>query len=516
MISKSEFMMFLKHPAWLWLKKYDKTKIPIPDEDLQARFDEGTLFEEYAEKLFLPAQAGPEAVKLGYKNDGVFSGTKYYALPELTQKEIDGGTKVLMQGRLEVDLPAQAGNLTSIFDVLEKVGENIFDLYEIKSSTSVKPEHIPDLAFQTVVLEKAGLSIRNMYVLHVNNEYIKKGDIDVEEITKKTIVTEEVRELMNETLDNIGRAFDVLSKKEMPDISPRYLKQGSMEEWLEIFSLVKGDISRYSIYKLQGLTSKKAGLLEDLGIELMSDIPLDFDLTEKQLKQVTAVKSGEQEIDKDEIREFLSTFELPLHFFDYETLSGVIPAFNGTRPYQQVPFQYSLHIQKSPNGSLTHREYLHTENSNPVLPLLKQMQKDFEGKGSVVSWFKRFETDRNNEMALMYPEFANFLHGINDRMVDLMIPFSKGWFVDKDFFGSASLKAVLPVLAPELSYTELEVSHGGMAQRVWMETILGGRNSETKNEIMGDLRKYCTLDTYAMCVIYQYLKETCLPAGRII
>src|SRR3989344_5740959 len=185
-ISKSEFMMFLKHPAWLWLKKYDKTKIPIPDEDLQARFDEGTLFEEYAEKLFLPAQAGPEAVKLGYKNDGVFSGTKYYALPELTRKELDRGAKILMQGRLEVE------NLTSIFDVLEKVGENIFDLYEIKSSTTVKPEHIPDLAFQAIVLEKAGLSIRKMYVLHANNEYIRKGEIDIKKLAKKTDVTDEI------------------------------------------------------------------------------------------------------------------------------------------------------------------------------------------------------------------------------------------------------------------------------------------------------------------------------------
>src|SRR3989338_3655685 len=199
-ISKSEFMMFLKHPAWLWLKKYDKSKIPIPDEDLQARFDEGTLFEEYAEKLF------PNAVKLGYKNDGEFSGTKYYALPELTKTELQKGTKILMQGRLEVDLPAQAGNLTSIFDVLEKVGENIFDLYEIKSSTSVKPEHIPDLAFQTVVLEKAGLSIRNMYVLHVNNEYVRRGEIDIKKLAKKTDVTDDVRSSIDETLDNIARA----------------------------------------------------------------------------------------------------------------------------------------------------------------------------------------------------------------------------------------------------------------------------------------------------------------------
>src|SRR3990167_2990106 len=207
-ISKSEFMMFLKHPAWLWLKKYDKSKIPIPDEDLQARFDEGTLFEEYAEKLF------PKALKLGYKNNGVFSGTKYYALPELTRKEIEGGTKTLMQGRLEVE------NLTSIFDVIERVEGNTFDLYEIKSSTSVKPDHIPDLAFQTIVLEKAGLSVRNMYVLHVNNKYERRGAIDPSGITEKSDVTDEVQGSVEETRGNIEKAFAVLDKKEMPDLSP--------------------------------------------------------------------------------------------------------------------------------------------------------------------------------------------------------------------------------------------------------------------------------------------------------
>ena len=488
-------MMFLKHPAWLWLKKYDKNKIPIPDEDLQARFDEGTRFETYAEKLF------PDAVKLGYKNDGEFSGTKYYALPELTKAELEKKTEVLMQGRLEVE------NITSIFDVLERVGENTFDLYEIKSSTSVKPEHIPDLAFQTIVLEKAGLSIRNMFVLHVNNEFKRNGEIKPEEISKKTEVTDDVRSAIPETLDHIEKAFKILSLKECPDTSPRYLTGGSLDEWLEILSLAKGDLSRYSIYRLSRITPQKIGMLEDMGVEVINDIPLDFKLSEGQERQVEATKSGEQKIDKEEIKEFLSSLKFPLHFFDYETLAGVIPVFDGTRPYQQVPFQYSLHTQEFPGGSLSHKEYLHTENTNPVLPLLKQMKEDFGGQGSIISWFKRFETDRNNEMALMYPEYKSFLDDLNERMVDLMIPFSSGWFVDKDFFGSASIKAVLPVLVPELSYKELEISHGGMAQRVWMETVLSNKNPEIKSEIMANLRKYCTLDTYAMYAIYKYLSD---------
>ena len=488
--------MFLKHPAWLWLKKYDKDKLPVPDEGLQALFDEGSLFEQYAEKFF------PNAVKHGYKNNGEFSGTKYYGLPELTKKELEKGTKVLMQGRLEVD------NLTSIFDVIERVEGNMFDLYEIKSSTSVKPEHIPDLAFQTIVLESSGLTVRKMYVLHVNNKYVRSGEIDSLGITEKSEVTEEVREIITETKENISRAFEILKQREMPDLSPRHLKAGAdvMKEWLGIIQAIKGEFPKYSIYKLAGPDPKTIAWLEDNGIELLDSIPLDGPLTEKQLRQVEAMRSGTQHINKDEIKNFLDSLEYPLYFFDYETVAGVIPAFDGYRPYQQIPFQYSLHILDKPGGELTHKEFLHTNNSDPEPALLKQLESDFGAKGSVISWYMTFEKGRNKEMGQKHPDYEKFLTGLNDRMVDLMIPFSKGWFVDKDFFGKASIKWVLPALLPDFSYKELNISNGGQAQRVWMETVLQNKNPDQKKQIMDDLREYCTLDTYAMYAIFKYLE----------
>ncbi|MDO8590000.1 MAG: DUF2779 domain-containing protein [bacterium] len=509
-ISKSEFMMFLKHPAWLWLKKFDKEKLPVPDEGLQALFDEGSLFEQYAEKLF------PKAAKLGYKNDNEFSGTKYYALPELTAKEIEKGTEVILQGRVEAD------NITSIFDVLEKTGDKTYDLYEIKSSTSVKPEHIPDLAFQTIVLESAGLSVRKMFVLHVNNKYVRQGEIDPALISEKTDVTEEVREIIEETKENIQKAFEILKEKKMPDLSPRHLKQnaGVIEEWLSIVQAIKGEFPKYSIYKLAGPDVKTIAWLEDNGIELLDDIPLDGPLTEKQLRQVEAMKSGTQHINKEEIKAFLNDLEYPLYFLDYETLASVIPAFDGYRPYQQVPFQYSLHILDKPGGELRQKEYLHTDNSDPVPALLEHLQNDFacppslssgasrrDAKGSVISWYMTFEKARNTEMGKMHPKYEKFLAGVNERMVDLMIPFSKGWFVDKDFFGKASIKSVLPALLPEFSYKKLNISEGGQAQRVWMQTVLRGKDSDKKEKIMDDLREYCGLDTYAMYAILKYLEE---------
>src|SRR3989338_4193490 len=496
-ISKSEFMMFLKHPAWLWLKKYDKDKLPLPDEGLQALFDEGSLFEQYAEKLF------PGAVKLGYKNGNDFSGTRYYALPDLTAQEIEKGTAVILQGRVE------AGNITSIFDVLERVDDKTYNLYEIKSSTSVKPEHIPDLAFQAIVLETAGFSVRNMFVLHVNNKYVKQGEIDPNLITEKSDVTENVREILDETKENISKAFEMLKKKEMPNLSPRYIQQGAnvMGEWFNIMQVIKGEFPKYSIYKLAGPDPKTIAWLEDNGIELLNDIPLDGPLTKTQLRQIEAIKSGTQHIDKEEISNFLNELKYPLYFLDYETLAGVIPTFDGYRPYQQVPFQYSLHILSEPGGELIHKEYLHTKNSDPVPALLEHLHKDIGGSGSVISWYMTFEKSRNTEMSQMHPKYEKFLSGLNDRMSDLMVPFYKGWFVDKDFFGRASIKWVLPALLPELSYKELNITNGGQAQRIWMETILKGKNAQQKEQILEDLRKYCNLDTYAMYAIYKYLLE---------
>lgn len=501
-ISKSEFMLFLKHPAWLWLKKFDKEKIPIPDEALQAKFDEGTLFESYAEKLF------EGAVKLGYKNGNDFSGTKYYGLPEATQKELEKGTRFILQGRIEIPVFEGRLSLTAIFDVLERRDDGGYNLYEIKSSTQVKEDHVLDLAFQTIVLEKAGLEIKNIYVVHVNNEYVRNGDIVPEEIAKTEEITEDVRAALDETLENIRGAFKVVSSKIMPDPSPRYLKNGDLAEWLQVYEAVKGEVPDYSIYNLCTLKPELVGELEDMGIQNMADIPIELEsLTDKQRRQIIATKTDRRKVDTEEIREFLDQLVFPIHFFDYETLSGVIPAFDGTRPYQQVPFQYSLHILKSAAGDLEHKEYLHADNTNPVLPLLEQMVKDFEGSGSIISWNKKFEAARNNEMAKMHPQYANFLLGINDRMVDLMDPFSKGWFTDKKFFGSASLKYVLPVIAPELSYKELEVQNGAQAQREWMETILGGKKPEGKEKLLENLKKYCELDTYATYVIYRHLEE---------
>lgn len=482
--------MFLKHPAWLWLKKHDKKKLPAPSDSLQALFDQGKLFEDYAEKLF------PDAVQLGFD-----SYKEYLDLPRRTQESLAQGTKTIFQGRFEAD------DITCIIDVLDRVEGNTFDLYEIKSSTSVKVDHIHDLAFQVIVLESAGLTIRNIAVIHVNNQYVREGDIDVEGITTTEDITDKVREKIDSTKESIKKAHEVVALEEMPDISPRYVNLGAFKEWMEIYKIIRGEGEKYSIYDLFSPGARRIGELEDLGVTLISDIPDDFNLIPKQRRQAEATKSGLRHIEKESISSFLEALKYPLYFLDYETLAGVIPAFDGIRPYQQVPFQYSLHILKSPDGELEHKEYLHTENSHPGDPLSHELRNDIGPEGSVLVWYEGFEKGRNEELGEMFPEYKEFFKDINDRIVDLMIPFSEGWFVDKDFLGSASIKKVLPVIVPSLSYDELDIHEGSTAQRLWMETVLNGENSGTKDKIMNDLIQYCRLDTLAMVEIFKYLRS---------
>lgn len=494
-------MLFLKHPAWLWLEKYDKHKLPLVDDNLQAIFDSGNKFEEYANQIF------PDAVKLGFRNFD-----EYSTLPTRTLEAIKNNAQTILQGRLEAEFDKN-NKITCIFDVLQRVGEKEFDLIEIKASTKAKPNHEYDLAFQMMVLEKAGYTVRNISVIHANGDYVREGEIDPKNLTEQTDITEKVKAHREVTEQQIEAAFKVLEQKQMPDISPRYTNQLGIPnttwfaDWMAIFKTLKPNDDKYNIYQLSYPNSEQIGKLEDEGIKTIANIPEELALREKQVAQIKTTKENQRILNKQEIAKFLDTFQYPLYFFDYETLSHVIPKFDGMKPYKDYPFQYSLHVLESPDAELKHFEYLHNENSNPMPGLLTQLQKDIGDKGTILTWNMSYEKKCNNIMAEIYPEYVEFLNSVNDRMNDLMIPFANIWFFDKDFFGSASLKYVLPVLVPELSYKELDVSDGLLARRVWTQTVLEGKNQDNRDKIMEDLSKYCTLDTYAMVRILEELRK---------
>lgn len=448
MISKSEYMMFLKQPAWLWLKKNDPKKLPPVDENTQALFDAGHQFEPYAESLF------PEGATLGFSDY-----SEYLSLPQRTQEAIKSKVAVLFQPRFEWQ------DFTCICDIVSFIGDNEVDLYEIKASTSAKPEHEFDLAFQTAVLEGSGLKVRNIYVIHVNNQYVRHGAIEGDKITHTEDVTDKVRKRSEATKKHMPEALVTAQQKIMPDPSPALAKLGSKKNWLQIYEAIVPQAPK--------------------------EYPTDVAST----------------INNDELKDFLDSLKYPLYFLDYETMSGLIPYFDGHRPYQQVPFQYSLHVIREAGSEVEHYEFLHKENSDPSRPLVEQLVKDIGTEGSVLVWYEQFEKGRNAELGDMLPEYKKAMESINNRVVDLMIPFQKKWYDDPRFEGSASIKQVLPVVCPELSYKELGIQEGGSAQRLWMEAVLDGKRVDQKEKILSDLVEYCKLDTLAMVEIYKKLSS---------
>lgn len=448
-LSKSDYMLFLKHPAWLWLKKHDKHKLPPIDEGTQAMFDAGHKFEAYAEAIF------ENGLTLGFNDFN-----EYNSLTERTQQALNAGATTIFQSRFVW------GEYNCLPDIVDIVGENEVDLYEIKSSTKVKDEHLYDLAFQRAVIEANGLKIRKIFVIYVNNEYVRHGEIIPTELTKMDDVTLAVHNLAAFTESNMPLALDTMKSDTMPDPNPIFLsKLGNKKEWQVIYDSITG-----------------------------AEKP-DY-------------SNAQPTYQKHEIDVFLNELVFPLYFLDYETMSAVVPYFDGHRPYQQVPSQYSLHILDSPDAELRQKEYLHRENTDPSLPIAQHLVDDIGTSGSIITWNAGFEKSCNVTLGKLNPEFADAMEAINERIVDLMIPFKpkNGWYSDPRFEGSASIKYVLPVVVPALSYKELDIQNGGSAQTLWMQAVLDGTR-EDKEKILDDLIKYCGLDTLAMVEIYNVLRN---------
>ncbi len=487
-LTKTEYLLFLKHRAWLWLKKYAKEKLPPIDANTQAVFDAGNRLEAYAERLF------PAGLHLGFN-----SYDEYESLSSRTQEAISSGRQILFQARFD------ASRLICLTDVVEFTSPATVKLYEIKSSTKVKPEHEFDLAFQMVVLEELGYTVESISVIHVNNAYVRSEEINPHELLTISDITESVQEKRVATKEHIEQALAVVDSTTMPDISPRHCRLNSMSDWLPIYrGLV--EVPEYSIYDLASPNAQLIGELEDQDIALMKDIQDSTTLTAKQLAQVEAIKNNTHVIDTEKIQAFLRTLTYPHYFLDYETCSDVIPPYDGTKPYQQVPCQYSLHILDKPGGDLRHSEYIHRTADHPAKSLAETLRKDIGDSGSIIVWYANFETKCNRDMAEMVPEYAEFFHDLNTRTVDLMVPFSEGMYVDPRFLGSASIKSVLPVLVPDLSYKKLVVQEGQTAQRLWMKAVLEDKETTVENDkLFFDLLAYCELDTLAMVRIYEKL-----------
>ena len=481
-ITKTDFMTFRNCASDFWMKKHK----PELFENIQPSDFEQQLIEQGYEVEMLAQILFPEGIDA--KN--------------MKQQELafflDSADTILFQPTFA------AANLQARVDIL-KVAEDGLHIYEVKGSTSKdkpKQDYLWDAGFQKEVIERAGHKVSKVFLVELNKDFIKDGPINPNDIFTITDITQEIIDNHIEVKMEIANALQRLSNQTPPTSCDCYYKirKNHCHSFTHFYTL-----QDYTIHDITRITKAKIEKFHAAGVESIDDITQYNLLTAIQLNQVTTHQNDEVIIQHQQIQEVIAQLEYPLYFLDYETYPAAIPVFDGCFPYQQVTFQYSLHILNEPGGSLIHKEYLHTDATSPLNDLAASLRKDIGDQGSVIVWNQSFEGGRNKELAAANPEMKDFLFGLNDRFFDLMKVFSNQFYVHKAFKGKSSIKKILPVLCPELTYEGLGIKEGGAASNAWRMMIFDDISREQKQLIAKDLLAYCRLDTYAMFAILDNL-----------
>ena len=488
-ISKSQFLIYNTCPKLLWLL-LNKPELNEGEVD-QKHIEEGKLVGSYAKRYF----------------KDMADATSYKENDELDIANMIGLTnRFLLEGK-EVIAEASFSNngLFCSVDLLKAV-DGGYEIYEVKATTKVKAEHLLDAAFQKYVLEKRGLNVVGTFIMHLNKEYLRDGDIDVE----KMFVVENAEKKKN--FLKFYNAIEMLIPEVKSTLSaknePSMLFNGNCKE------------CSYHNYCFRNLPNPNITNICDLkgsfeylnqGIITYLDALANHlcDSDKRQLAQIEAyLHNKELLVDKEGIKSFLKTIRYPLYHLDFESVMFAVPPCDGAWPYEQIPTQYSLHIEYE-DGHLEHKEFL-GESIDPRRAIAESLCKDIPEDACILAYNKTFECGRLKELAELFPDLSEHLLKMVDNVVDLLSPFRDGYYYNAKMGGSNSIKAVLPALYPndkELDYHTLSVVHNGSeAMDIYPKMLKA--TSEEKERIRQGLLQYCCLDTLAMVKVLRKLKES--------
>ena len=422
------------------------------------------------------------------------------------QKSLADTDEALRQGATCLFEPAFLyDNVLVRCDILRRRDDGAWEIIEVKSSTRVKPYHVDDLSIQRYVVQGSGLPVAAVKLMHINSKECVYPDLG--NFFAIADVTPEVDAATIHLAANLKAIRAALSRKQEPPIpiGPHCDHPFTCP----LKRLCWRHVPAESIFTIPRLSDDKVAELVARNILHIRDVPADFPLTPAQRAYVDMLRSGRAEICVDGVRELLSRLERPIHFLDFETMAFAVPRFDGMRPYQGAPFQYSCHVLHR-NGRLGHREYLHADESDPRTAVARELVKHIGPAGSVVVYNAGFERMVLTDLAEAVPEVAAELHSIAARLWDQRDVF-RLYYSHPGFLASTSIKRVLPVVVPGLSYADLAIQHGDDAQVVWSEMI-ACQDEAAKAKMAADLRDYCQLDTYAMVEIQRVLEKVAAGA----
>jgi hypothetical protein len=489
-LSKSLFIRGLQCHKSLWLQKFRPELRDEISKAQQVLFAGGTEVGIYAQQLF------PNGLTIPY------DGLSHAEQLKKTAAAISEGVETIYEGAFSHDeVFVKADILHRDRAKGGRFDDDNWDIYEVKSATSQKDVYLDDLALQYHVLTGAGLPVSRAFIIHINNQYVRQGAIDIRQLFTIIDLTEEVRERQPFIIEELDTQRHML-RKGMPTIDIG--AQCENPYTCDFLGHCWSNLPEMSVFNVRGRGLDRFGLYRT-GVTELKDIPQEC-LSSDQKIQVECYLRQTNVIRKEPIREFLQTLSYPLYFLDFETFMTAVPPFDGTRPYQQIPFQYSLHWQKKAGSDLSHDEFLASPGEDPREKIAQRLAETIPSKAFVLAYNASFEASILRELSRQYPEYTEELDAIIANMKDLMEPFKKKDLYFWQMNGSYSLKAVLPLLVPELTYDGMEVSDGGMAMEAYAR-MCKAEDPEESARIRKALLDYCSLDTLAMIRILEVLDQ---------
>lgn len=488
-LSKSKYCQGVQCEKILWLNKYK----PIKEEDgsKTSVFETGRQVGELAKGLFGDYEDVPYNESLS-------------VMIEKTEKLLEDKPNIITEASFSYD------NNSCRVDILKNDDDGV-EIYEVKSSTKIKDIYVDDVAYQYYVLSNIGLTVKKACIVYINKEYVRGEELDINQLFIIDDLTDVVLEKQEEIRDNIDLMNNLMQTHDEDDEPIKELGLHCFNPYsCDFWDYCTRDLPKPNVFDVSGMQNRTKFKKYNEGLISFEDLE-DADINQKYLEQIDfELHNREPKIEKEAIKEFLSSLSYPLYFIDYESCRYAIPEYVGTKPYQQIPFQYSLHIIREEGASLEHKEFLaEIDDENLIRTFAESMIKDMPEDGSVIVYNKGFEAGRNKEIGGMYPDLKEEMERINGNIVDFMVPFRKRNYYVKEMNGSYSIKYVLPALYPDdpkLDYKNLDLIHnGGEASDAFIG--LKNKTPEEQEKIRERLLEYCKLDTYAMVKIFDKFKE---------
>ncbi len=541
-LSKSRYTAFCQCPKNLWLKVYRPEEATI-DAGVEARFEQGNMVGDLAMGLF------GDFVEVTAKNED--GSLNLAAMVEKTKQEMERGTENICEASFTYDRDHAVENVLldsdkplfhtwkeshyCAVDILRKNGDG-WDIYEVKSSSFPEfdgqeaklEKYAPDIAYQKWVLTQCGVKVKGTYLVCLNSDYVRCGELDLQKLFAVIDMKELVENEYQKVSSNVIRAVKIINRDKEPelDLSEHCAKPYKCA-FLDYCKRQHGiPEDKPTVFDLYRMSFKKALDYYHNGQILFDDLS-SVKLNDKQQMQIEATQTGREFINPDGIRKFLEKLTYPLYFLDFETMQDAVPQYDGAKVYAQITFQYSLHIKEMPDRirvtdgprplrmkvgkHAIHKEYLApSDGSDPRRALAEQLCKDIPKDACTLAYNKMFECGRIRELASLYPDLSDHLLNIADHIVDLIDPFRAGDYYVPAMGGSFSIKSVLPALFPDepsLNYHNLDerCQNGGDAMTIFPR--IKDMEPEEAAASREALLRYCELDTWAMVKVWEKLKE---------